>query len=89
MEMKIGNPTPKVKVQVMAGINAVTKVSTIRVTPNTRATADLIISKLVNSIGCKIKKDQGKYRITGVDKKEQAILGTTTEKLRLPTGDWE
>ena len=35
LEIKIGNPMPEVKVQVMAGTNADTKVRIIGVTPNT------------------------------------------------------
>ena len=73
----------------MAGRNSITKVSTIWVTPDTGVTTDLISSRLANSLGCKIRKDQGEYRITGVDKKELAITGTTTVRIRLPTGDWE
>ena len=70
LKIKIGYPTPEVKVEVMAGTKAITKVSTIRVTPDTGATADLISSRLANSLGCKIRRDQGEYKITGVDKKE-------------------
>ena len=73
----------------MAGTKAITKVSTIRVTPDTGATADLISSRLANSLGCKIRRDQGEYKITGVDKKELAISGTTPMRIRLLTGDWE
>ena len=73
----------------MAGTKAITKVSTIRVTPNTGVTADLISSRLANLLGCKIRKDQGEYKITGVDKKELTISGTTNVRIRLPTGDWE
>ena len=51
LDIKIGNPTPEIKVQVTAGTNTVTKVSSIRVTPNTGATVDLISSKLANSLG--------------------------------------
>ena len=71
----------------MAGTKAVTKVSTILVTPDRGVTADLISSRLANSLECKIRKDHGEYKITGVDKKELAISGTTTVRIRLPTGD--
>ena len=89
LEIKIGYPTPEVKVQVMAGTKAIMKVNTIRVTLDTGATADLISSKLASSLGCKIRRDHGEYRIKGDDKKELRISGTTTVRLHLPTRDWE
>ena len=73
----------------MAGTKAVTRVNTIQVTPETGATADLISSRLANSLRCKIRKDRGEYRIIGVDKKPLTILGTTTVRIRLPMGDWD
>ena len=89
LKIRIGYPTLEVKVQVMAGTKAITRVSTIRVTPDTGATVDLISSKLANSLGCKIKRDLREYKITVVDKKKLSISGTTTVRLRLLTGDWE
>ena len=73
----------------MAGMKAIMKVSTIRVTPDTGATADLISKRLTNSLGCKIRSDHSEYKVTGVDKAELSILGTTTVRIRLPTGEWE
>ena len=81
LEIKIGYPTPEVKVQVMAGTKAITKVSTIRVTPDTGATADLISSRLANSLGCRVRRDHGEYKIMGIDKKELSISGTTTMRI--------
>ena len=89
LEIKIGHPTPEVKVQVMAGTKAITKVSTIQVAPHTGATMDFISKRLANSLGCKIRRDHGEYKITGVDKAELSISGTTTMRIRLPTGEWE
>ena len=79
----------EVKVQVMVGTRAIQKINTIRVTPDTGATADLISNMLANSLGCKIRKDNGEYHITDVNKKELRISRTTTVKLCLPNGDLE
>ena len=68
LEVKIGHPTPEVKVQIMSGENTITKVYTIRVTPDTGTTIDLISNKLANSLGSKVRRDTGQYRITGCDK---------------------
>ena len=73
----------------MAGTKAITKVKTIRVTPDTGAMADLISSKLASSLGYKITRDHKEYQIMEVDKKELRISGTTTVRLCLPTSDWE
>ena len=62
----------------MEGTQTITKVNNIRVTPDTGATVDLISSRLANSLGYKIRRDQGEYKITGVDEKELSISGTTT-----------
>ena len=59
LEIRIGYSTSEVKVQVMAGTKAITKVNTIWVTPDTEATADLVSSKLFSSLGCKVRKDHG------------------------------
>ena len=59
LEIRIGYLTPDVKVQMMAGTKAITKVNTIWVTPDTGATADLISSKLASSLGCKVRNDYG------------------------------
>ena len=65
----------------MAGTKAIQKINTIRVTPDKGAKANLISSKLANSLGFKVRKDDGEYRITGVDKKELRISGTATVNL--------
>ena len=42
LEIKICTPTPNVKIQVIAGDKQVSKVSTLKVCPDSKATADLI-----------------------------------------------
>ena len=78
--MKIGHLMPEVKVQILFGEKAITKVNIIRVTPDTGTTADLISNKFAYSLGCKVKKDSREYRITGVNRKE-------LRRVRLPSRD--
>ena len=68
--MKIGHPTPEVKVQIMLREKTITKINMIRVTLDTGVTTDLISNKPANTLGCKVRRDTGQYWITGVDKKE-------------------
>ena len=89
LEVKIGHPTPEVKVKIISGEKAMTKINPIRVTPDTGATAGLISNKLAYSLGCKVNNYSGEYSITGVDKKDLRILENTIVRLRFPSGDWE
>lgn len=55
LNIKIGYPTLFVKIEIMSGGKKMAKVNTMRVCPNTGATADLISGQLAHSLGCKIR----------------------------------
>ena len=69
------------KVQVVAGANAIEEIKTIKVTLDTGAKSDLISIELANSLRCKIKKIKDTFCIMGVNNKPMAIYGTTTIRL--------
>ena len=55
LEIKIGTPTPNVKIQVMSGDKSVSKVPTMKVCPDLGATADLIKESTAALLGCKLR----------------------------------
>ena len=59
LEVKIEHPTLEMMVQIMSQEKTITKLNTIRETPDTGATTGLISKKLVNLLGCKVRKDTG------------------------------
>ena len=59
MEIMIGNLMRYVKIQILSGDKNVTKVSTVKVYPDSGATVDLIHESITVSLGCKIRKDTG------------------------------
>ena len=84
-----GAPTPLVALKIMAGCQGKgDRVPTLRVTPDTGATCDVIRLKIAQQIGAVIEPNTEKYKLTDTQNVNIKIVGTCKLRLQRPGGEW-
>ncbi len=84
-----GAPTPLVALKIMAGCQGKgDRIATLRVTPDTGATCDVIKEKIAKQIGARIEPNTEKYKLTDAQNVNIKIVGTCKLRLQRPGGEW-
>ena len=82
-----GAPTPLVALKIMAGCqNNGSRVATLRVTPDTGATVDIIRNDIARKIGAEISPNSSGYKLTDAQNSNIKIIGTTKLRIQRPNG---
>ena len=64
------------------------RIATLRVTPDTGATCDVIKEKIAKQIGAVIEPNTERYKLTDAQNVNMKIVGTTKLRLQRPGGQW-
>ena len=84
-----GAPTPLVTLKIMAGCQSNgSRVATLRVTPDTGATVDIIRNDVARKIGAVIYPNSSGYKLTDAQNSNIKIIGTTNLRMQRPNGKW-
>ena len=87
--MGYGAPTPLVTLKIMSGCqNNGSRVATLRVTPDTGATVDIIRNDIARTIGAEILPNTSGYKLTDAQNANIKIVGTTKLRIQRPNGKW-
>ena len=85
----IGAPTPLVALKIVSGCqNKGARVATLRVTPDTGATVDVIKQDIAKQIGAEIEPNTGGYKLSDAQNANIKIVGTCKLRLQRPGGQW-
>ena len=84
-----GAPTPLVTLKIMSGCQGSgARVATLRVTPDTGATVDIIRYDIAKVIGAEIKPNSSGYKLTDAQNADIKIVGTCKLRIQRPGGKW-
>merc|ERR1712240_115983 len=84
-----GAPTPLVTLKIMSGCQGSgARVATLRVTPDTGATVDIIRYDIAKVIGAEIKPNSSGYKLSDAQNADIKIVGTCKLRLQIPGGKW-
>ena len=87
--MGYGAPTPLVTLKIMSGCqNNGSRVATLRVTPDTGVTVDIIRNDIARTIGAEILPNTSGYKLTDAQNANIKIVGTTKLRIQRPNGKW-
>merc|ERR1712089_58062 len=85
-----GAPTPLVTLKIMAGCQGKgDRIATLKVTPDTGATCEVIKEKIAKQIGAIIEPNTEKYKLTDAQNVNIKIVGTCKLRLQRPGGEWK
>ena len=83
-----GAPTPLVTLKIMSGCQGcTTRVATLRVTPDTGATVDIIRYDIAK-VRAEIKPNSSGYKLTDAQNADIKIVGTCKLRIQRPGGKW-
>merc|ERR1711954_598163 len=87
--LRIWSTNPLVALKIMAGCQGMgDRIATLRVTPDTGATCDVIKEKIAKQIGATIEPNTEKYKLTDAQNVNIKIVGTCKLRLQRPGGEW-
>ena len=85
----IGAPTPLVALKIMSGCQGKgAKMASLRVTPDTGATVDVIKHDIAKKIGAQIEPNSSGYRLSDAQNADIKIVGTCKLRIQRPGGQW-
>ena len=86
----LGAPTPLVALKIMSGCQGKgAKMASLRVTPDTGATVDVIKHDIAKKIGAQIEPNSSGYRLSDAQNADIKIVGTCKLRIQRPGGQWK
>merc|ERR1711867_308818 len=85
----LGAPTLLVALKIMSGCQGKgARMASLRVTPDTGATVDVIKQDIAKQIGAQIEPNSGGYKLSDAQNADIKIVGTCKLRLQCPGGLW-
>ena len=86
----VGAPTPLVALKIMSGCQKKgSRMASLRVTPDTGATVDVIKYDIAKIIGAEIEPNSSGYKLSDAQNADIKIVGTCKLRIQRPGGQWK